>query len=389
LLNHFKEVIADIQLSGANDSLSEEFPLLKDKIDRIRLSPQDNWLINSLKNARPVLKGKYVFGQSRLLVNSNLEADERCRYCSLCKNGCDYGLVYKSSDSIMKWINEDKITYVPGITVQSYNENEYGDVIVKYEDKDFNTEEISCKKLFIACGALPSSKIFLQSNIKKNLNLKLKTRGGYVLPVWRFESFRYKKNFNNEPGVFIEFRNKSLQNWVHIQVSSYNELLEKRLMNSFLGKPIVNIFTKFILRHLVILLVNFHSSNSGYYKISIDSKNDITKSAYTKSKAFSIHLFSSLYEIARTLVPIGMIPIPFFRTNSGTYHVGGSLPMTKSPKKFSETDMLGRPQNIKNVHFVDSSIFPDLPATTIGILSMANAHRIVIESFDNCRSYEY
>ena len=50
--------------------------------------------------------------------------------------------------------------------------------------------------------------------------------------------------------------------------------------------------------------------------------------------------------------------------------------MKKNPKKETETDQMGRPLNMKNVHVVDSSVFPSLPGTTIGLLAMANADRI-------------
>ena len=56
-------------------------------------------------------------------------------------------------------------------------------------------------------------------------------------------------------------------------------------------------------------------------------------------------------------------------------HSGGSFPMSKKPKEF-ETDTLGRPFGFENVNVVDSTIFPTVPATTITLTIMANAHRI-------------
>lgn len=377
ILAHYEKVIADIPFSGAIDALDNEFPILKKEIGSLELSPQDNWLINALEKGRQPKKGCYVFGQARLLIKTNSSHTENCKYCSLCKDGCKYGAIYKASDSFIKWLNEDKINYMPGVTVKSYSEIEDGQVILYFEDKNGNLNKILCKKAFIAAGAVPSSRIFLQSNDNKDLKMKIKTRGGFVLPVWRIKSFKNNKNLNSEPGVFIELRGRGLKNWVHIQASSSNELLEDRLTKGFLSLPIVNIFAKFILRHLVILLVNFHSNQSGHYEISLDKNKDLMVSSYIQNKILSINLISSLMQIARTLMPVGMIPMPFFRTNSGTYHVGGSMPMKTNPKNIFETDIEGRPNNATNIHFVDSSVFPDLPGTTIGILSMANAHRIV------------
>ena len=57
------------------------------------------------------------------------------------------------------------------------------------------------------------------------------------------------------------------------------------------------------------------------------------------------------------------------------FHTGGTFPMRLNPGSF-EVDLLGRPSGFSNVHLVDSSVFPSLPATTITLSVMANAHRI-------------
>jgi choline dehydrogenase-like flavoprotein len=57
------------------------------------------------------------------------------------------------------------------------------------------------------------------------------------------------------------------------------------------------------------------------------------------------------------------------------FHGGGSLPMRRQPQGL-ETDLVGRPAGLRRIHAVDSSIFPSIPATTITLTAMANAHRI-------------
>lgn len=41
-----------------------------------------------------------------------------------------------------------------------------------------------------------------------------------------------------------------------------------------------------------------------------------------------------------------------------------------------ETDILGRPQGLRRVHAIDSTVLPSVPATTITYTVMANAYRI-------------
>jgi choline dehydrogenase-like flavoprotein len=75
---------------------------------------------------------------------------------------------------------------------------------------------------------------------------------------------------------------------------------------------------------------------------------------------------------------LGMAPIPGLtqlgRPGKGN-HVGGSLPMRHRPSEL-ETDTMGRVPGWDRVHVVDSSVLPSLPATTVTLSVMANAHRI-------------
>jgi choline dehydrogenase-like flavoprotein len=57
------------------------------------------------------------------------------------------------------------------------------------------------------------------------------------------------------------------------------------------------------------------------------------------------------------------------------FHTGGTFPMRSEPDEF-ETDQIGRPRGFTRVHIVDASVLPSLPATTITLSVMANAHRI-------------
>jgi choline dehydrogenase-like flavoprotein len=63
------------------------------------------------------------------------------------------------------------------------------------------------------------------------------------------------------------------------------------------------------------------------------------------------------------------------------FHTGGTFPMRRNPDAF-QADLLGRPTGFSRVHLVDSSVFPSLPATTITLSVMANAHRIGSTALD-------
>jgi choline dehydrogenase-like flavoprotein len=76
--------------------------------------------------------------------------------------------------------------------------------------------------------------------------------------------------------------------------------------------------------------------------------------------------------------PLGLAPIPGLAQiglpGKGN-HLGGSLPMRQEPGEL-ETDTTGRLPRWDRVHVVDASVLPSVPATTVTLSVMANAHRI-------------
>ena len=90
----------------------------------------------------------------------------------------------------------------------------------------------------------------------------------------------------------------------------------------------------------------------------------------------TLKTFSSITRKARcyTITPF----VRYFGNTDG-YHVGGSLPMKAKPESDTDTNIFGNPKGWKRIHVMDSSVFPSLPGTTIGLLAMANASRIASE----------
>jgi len=73
-----------------------------------------------------------------------------------------------------------------------------------------------------------------------------------------------------------------------------------------------------------------------------------------------------------------MVPIPGLvqlgQPGKGN-HLGGSFAMRRDPGRL-DTDTLGRVSGWDRLHIVDASVLPSIPATTITLSVMANAHRI-------------
>lgn len=372
-------VLKKLPYSSEDDGLSLSFPTIKTQ-SRIKLSTRASILLKMLNDKVKLKKDDTLFGQARLLVNADKETG--CRYCGECMSGCIYKSIYKSDDEISNLIDENKIIYIRDSLVDKVIEQD-GKVEVQYY-LDGNIKKELFEKVFLAAGAVNSSRIILNSLNKYNHTLKVKTRGGFVIPVFSFKALPLDwPNVNTQPSLFLEFRGKGIKHWVHTQIASDNELLLKMLgLKGSTKNGIIVKMKRFIAQHTYLLLVNYHSNHSGYYEIKLKNSKVLETKHITSFPQFKT-LFFSWVKLFQILLKIGSIPLYIFaKLNSGSYHVGGTIPMKNKPKDL-ETDILGRVKGFKNVHVVDTSTFPSLPGTTIGLVMMANAYRIVEKSLNN------
>ena len=380
----YEAILKDLPYSAKNDGLSVNFPVLKNNISALALSDGEKLILASMKNAYILKKDSLVYGQARLIVSpENTDEYTGCTYCGECMSGCVYKSIYKAGDEIKRLQLNGQISYISGCLVQTLSEKD-NVVTIEYVTNLGRINSDSFDKVFLAAGAVNSTRIVLNSLGKYSDMVEVKTRGGFVIPAFSFRSIysNWPKS-NTLPGIFLELKGKSLKHWVHIQVSVVNELLLQKLNVQFDAKDIITRIKKFISRHVLIIFVNYHSDHSGLYKIwltpsktpnGISQLNFIHEAKFPQKSVFLI----SMFKIFGLFCRIGCLPLIFMsKLNSGSYHVGGSMPMKSNPVGELETDVLGRNKAWKNIHIVDSSIFPSLPGTTIGLLSMANAYRIV------------
>lgn len=377
-------VLAEMPYSSRDDGLSLNFPVLTPAAKGLKQSPAEMQLLEALEKASVLKKNEVVFGQARLLVDpSTSGGGSGCRYCGQCMSGCVYKSIYKASDEIKSLHERGDINYIRGCLVDSVSEA--GETTtVKYYDSHGDVAIKTFDRVFLAAGAVNSARVVLNSLSMFNQQLQLKTRGGYVMPVFSLRKLSVAwPNCNTQPGIFLEIKGKSLEHWVHVQISVENELLLQKLNIHANAKGVFARFKRFIASHVFLSFVNFHSDHAGHYKLWLTAAAD----SNTRSCLHSTHqrarpqfsvLLASGSKLLKLFVRIGCIPLfPFAKINSGAYHVGATLPMKSERTEKLDTDVLGRVSAWDRIHIVDSSIFPSLPGTTIGLLAMANAYRIV------------
>lgn len=385
LLTSIQQVLKDTPFCAEKDELELEFPLLSSEYSSIKQSISTQEILYRLRKKLPIKKNRFVYGAARLLLDSNSENSTGCLYCGECMSGCVFGSIYKADASIKEWIRQNKIVYLNGLLV-SHLVQTSSSVEIHAKTSSGSKWIQRFQHVFLGAGAVNSFRIIAQSRPNQSHKAAFASvRGGYIVPILTFKRLKLSwPNTNTMPSIFIESKPLKHSKWIHIQLSLENELFRRKVTGLLskigLNKPKV---INFILSHLYIAFVNLHSDYAGCYHLKFHDDNNkssepaLLRSKYIKSGKFlRFHLFL-WFEIVRIFSKIGCFPLIFAKIkNTSSYHVASTLPMQVPCIQELTTDSLGKPYGFSSVHVIDTSTFPSIPGTTIGLLAMANAYRI-------------
>lgn len=384
LLRNMHEVLVDVPVSEPDDELGRVFGRLRPNGgDLLVMSEGQAHLLRRLQQAsRTDADATVLVGQSRLLTQAGSTATKRCRFCGHCSSGCVYDSIYTAEHDIDRWVREGRIDYRSGVTVFEVLE-QAGSVRLRYRVGD-EVQSLEGDRLFLAAGAVNSARILLNSSIA-GIDSVIIRRTGYSVQV--YSSLRgidvEWPNVNTQTSHFLTFRDSRLSPfWAHAQIGQPNELILRRLGMTHAGGGARNVLAKRAASRLVSVALNLHSSLGPTYEVRIQPNSErlpspATRQTWSEESRRSINLH--VRALRRLLKPTGFFAVPLARQNSAaalTYHFGASFPMQANPRNPLDTDVLGRPFGWQRVHVVDTSVLPAIPATTVGLLTMANAHRI-------------
>ena len=377
-----EQTLSSLPYSCEDDDLSLEFPLPKNmQYSSYSIPEEEQDFLTRMRRKNPPIKGRFCLGRSRQLVRYG-NSTNACQYCGHCMGGCVFDSIYSSADEFTLFKDKKLITYFGGRKVLSVTRQNEKIRVIYHENKQ--KKECFFDKVLVAAGAFNSSRIFLESQQEKTGKLELKSRGGIVMPVFSFKAIRNTTKLKNTlPTIFIEYLDPFSSSWVHTQVSIGNEIFENRLNKLAKKIPPLQPIIRFFLERTLILLVNFHSKHGGTYHLKLfkdTTGTSFLSTRYVKKWPTLSTMFFCLYKISSIFLKIGCLPLFFFtKLNSGSYHVGSSLQMSDQPNNKNQTNHLGQPDPTSNIYYVDSSVFPSLPGTSIGLVSIANAYRIGME----------
>ena len=243
-------------------------------------------------------------------------------------------------------VSKNEIEYKNNILVHTLEQID-NKVNIFFINRDKKNEILVFDRVFLAAGAVNSTRIMLNSNNLYNNKIILKSRAGFIAPIIRLKKAPIDWPYiNTQPGIFLEYKVHKLSNyWVHAQLSTPNEMIYKKLNINLKQNNIYQNIKKRLVEHLVIAFCNMHSDYSHSYELCLKEENNLSgnKLIYnrqinnTSDRAIKLALIK-LFSIGRN---IGCYPLlPFVKNNSGSYHVGGSLSMKIKPSKITETNIL-------------------------------------------------
>ena len=380
---YYSKVLNFVPLSGRDDRLKKLFSLFNKNPLKMRLSSQadllDKWLNQHVSHLE---KEGFAFGQSRIAAcfDGSSPTSGNCINCGMCLYGCVYNDLYTSSWTVDELSSHKNFNYQKGIIVDFIEEQNDLVKIHMRSDKDGKKSVIEADKVFIAAGTFASTRIVMKSKKMFNMAVKMKSSDFYIFPSFTFFHSKdvIKEKLNTCCQYFLQVDDKKIDSHiVNLQIYTYTDhylKVLKKLTGMFyplLKKPI-----SWLLDRFIVVFCYLHSDNSGHMELTL--LNDDVLNVIGRENPASKKIAKRLkFKLWRSSLKTGFFPFPFFlgkQKIGHSVHYGGTIPMNHSQELAS--DRHGKVKGFKNLHVVDSSIFPSIPSTSPTFVMMANAYRI-------------
>jgi choline dehydrogenase-like flavoprotein len=406
LAPHYATVLQLMPFSAQHDGLERFFPLYSEAPMWIEPSGQATALLADLHINREALEAEGVHhGRSRLAVRGRpaapsaaADADDfranGCLYCGLCLYGCPYHFIYNSTATLRRLRCDSQVQYVPSVVVTRLEERPGGVRIHGVDRRNGSPQRFDGDAVFLACGVLATAQILLNAmGGETGRQVTVLDSQYFYLPWLRYRGVPglARERMHTLAQVFLEIWDRALsKRTIHLQVYTFNDLyvaaLRSRLGPLYaLAGPLARALLSRLLMiqgylhsevssRLVLRLVRERGQDMGRLHLDVVINPEAERIVRGLcDKLARLSGFMRAYPLT--------LQLALGRPGRGA-HCGGSFPMRERPRE-GETDRLGVPHGFRRVHLVDASVFPSIPATTITLTTMANAHRIAMHFLES------
>jgi choline dehydrogenase-like flavoprotein len=378
LAPHYGAVGEIIGISGRHDALARLFPLYAN--GSVPASAQAADILRRADGFEPELRARgVVLGRSRVAIGAG------CVCCRMCMYGCPYGQIFNAAAVVERMARErPSFDYRGGLRVTRFFDSEKGAGVDAVAVESDSPVRLAGKRVFVAAGVLSTALLTLHS-LRHSGAVVLRDSQYFLLPLLMRQAPR--RDPAAEPQhtlaqMFLEMRDRRIgPNSVHLQLYTYNEIVAAEIARKLrIASRRLSSVVAWLSARLVVAQGYLHSHQSSALSLRLASTAGSARLAIetAANDAVPRHVRAvsrKLWAIARYT---GLYPAPAMRhlgEPGRGYHCGGTFPMMRIPAALGTTT-LGQVAGMKRVHIVDASVLPSVPASTITLTAMANAHRI-------------
>jgi ferredoxin len=384
--SHYRVALTEMALTGEVDDLSVLFPLMIPARPLPSIAERTQKVLDRYGSSRAKIQSLGItLGRARLALRS-----EGCTRCGLCMTGCPYQLIYSASQTFDRLRADSRLTYRKNVLALNLSETKSVPHVDVRDLRSGHVERVSADRIFVACGGIGTTRLVLGSIRYFDQPIRLEESVQFVMPVISKSPTRdprRERNFTLNQFNMIYDASGDGVDLCQIHFYPYNPVMEVSLPR-FLQHGVARPLATPLLRRLSVglgyipswaspaLKVTAHSGSHGLPELVIDREPSIGWPGMLRS------LTASLVRAAPALDLWPILPMVSVSSAAKSYHFGGSFPHSVARSEL-QTDRIGRLDRWDNIHLVDSSVFPNAPATTFTLTIMANAHRIATESLNN------
>jgi choline dehydrogenase-like flavoprotein len=381
---HYRCALDEMTVTGADDDLSTLFPLITTPRPLPELAERTQKVLDRYESRRGYVQSLGItLGRARLAMRT-----ESCTRCGLCMTGCPYALIYSASHTFDRLRASGKVDYRPGLLATRLAER---DSVPYVEVRDLGsgrTEQLSADRIYVACGGIGTTRLVLGSLERFDQPVMLGESVQFVMPALSMRPTidpRTQRNFTlNQFNLVYDDSGEGFD-LCQIHFYPYNPVFEASLPG-LLQRPAANPVTTALLRRLSVGLGYVPSWASPQVKVTARSRGagslpdlDVDREPASGWPPMLRDLALAMTRAAPALDLWPVLPMTSVSPAAKSYHFGGAFPHGEARTGMA-TDRLGRLDRWSNIHLVDASVFPNVPATTFTLTIMANAHRIATET---------
>jgi choline dehydrogenase-like flavoprotein len=391
LAPHYAAAVRLTGLAATHDALETAFPLHSPNPTTLRASRQAQQMLDAMGRHRDALaRAGIAFGRSRLAVRGDSGTGDGCVYSRLCMYGCPWGYIYNSAETVAQLRRRDAFAYEPNVVVASLREDGREVEVSSRELPSGEPRTWRAGRVFIAAGTVATTGILLRSMRAYDEPVWMKDSQYFLFPLLQMHRVRGATTewLNALSQVFIELRDPDgAEPGAHVQIYPNSDLISEAIAKAFgpFRRPLAPAVRE-IQERVVVAQGFLHSRHSSRIRVTLARETDPEDARLRLEPeidpAARKHVWASLRRLAshaRHTSAIPLFPLLKIAEPGRGFHSGGTFPMSARPAD-GQTDLMGRPRGWERVHAVDATIFPSIPATTITLSVMANAHRIASET---------